>query len=355
MISKPQVLVYYFPNWHIASETTIHYDVREGEWKVVQAMKPRFPDHKQPKVPLWGYEDECDLGVMAKKIDAAADNGISGWIWDWYWRDEGPFLQSALEQAFLKAPNHERLKFCIMWANHSPVTEQTFIQATDHIIREYFPLTNYLKIEGKPYFSLYEFHTLIRGLGGVEVTRLALEDFRARTIRAGYPGLHFNAVEWGLQHLPGVYATHRDAFVAKMAIDSVTSYVWVHNAVTPDFPTNSYGEVAERAYSFWEKHSTEFHVPYHPNVTMGWDSWPRVSPNEPFEPGEYPRTPLIVNNTPEEFQHALHRAKTFIQVLPEDQRIVTINAWNEWTEGSYLEPDQEHGMGYLDAIRDEFA
>jgi hypothetical protein len=354
MSSKSQIWVYYFPNWHVPSQTNIHLDVREGEWPVVQAMKPRFPGHQQPKVPLWGYEDECDVAVMTKKIDAAADHAITGWIWDWYWRDEGPFLHTALEKAYLKAPNRERLKFCVMWANHAPVTAQTFVKATDHIIQEYFSLPNYLTIDGKPYFSLYEFHTLIQGLGGVENTYLALENFRARTVKAGFPGLHFNAVEWGLQLLPGVYATHRDAFLALMRIDSVTSYVWFHNDVMPEFPTNPYPEVAVRAYDFWQKHTQEFHVPYHPNVTMGWDSWPRVKPGDPFEPAAYPRTPLIVDNTPTAFQHALHQAYSYLQTLPESQSILTINAWNEWTEGSYLEPDTQYGLGYLQAIRAVF-
>jgi hypothetical protein len=62
-----------------------------------------------------------------------------------------------------------------------------------------------------------------------------------------------------------------------------------------------------------------------------------------------------VNNTPEAFRAALESAKAFAMTkLPTDKRIITVNSWNEWTEGSYLEPDREHGMAYLDAVRDVF-
>ncbi len=97
-----------------------------------------------------------------------------------------------------------------------------------------------------------------------------------------------------------------------------------------------------------------YQVPYHPNVTMGWDSWPRVPAERPFEPGAYPATPLITANPPSEFRLALAKARAWLDRPEVAQKILTINAWNEWTEGSYLEPDEVHGMGYLQAIRDIF-
>ncbi len=69
-------------------------------------------------MPLWGYEDESDPAVMARKIAAAADHGIAAFLFDWYWYDDGPFLGRALDEGFLRAPNVDRLKFAFMWANH---------------------------------------------------------------------------------------------------------------------------------------------------------------------------------------------------------------------------------------------
>jgi hypothetical protein len=64
---------------------------------------------------------------------------------------------------------------------------------------------------------------------------------------------------------------------------------------------------------------------------------------------------VIVNNTPEAFTAALQSAKSFAtQNLPPTKRLITLNSWNEWTEGSYLEPDTVNGMAYLDAVHKVF-
>jgi len=55
---------------------------------------------------------------MAAKIDLAAENGVDFWIFDWYMYDDGPFLQRALEEGYLEAPNEGKVKFALMWANH---------------------------------------------------------------------------------------------------------------------------------------------------------------------------------------------------------------------------------------------
>jgi hypothetical protein len=71
--------------------------------------------------------------------------------------------------------------------------------------------------------------------------------------------------------------------------------------------------------------------------------------------GDYPFTSVVVNNTPEAFRAALESARAFaVANLPPDKRIITLNSWNEWTEGSYLEPDTVNGMAYLDAVREVF-
>ncbi len=68
----------------------------------------------------------------------------------------------------------------------------------------------------------------------------------------------------------------------------------------------------------------------------------------------YPFGAVIVNNTPERFRGALLRAKELTLKRPPKERIITINSWNEWGEGSYLEPDTVHGMKYLEAVREVF-
>ncbi len=95
----------------------------------------------------------------------------------------------------------------------------------------------------------------------------------------------------------------------------------------------------------------EFQLPYFPNVTMGWDTSPRTVQSDKYEPIGYQYMATVGGNTPAEFETALRQTKALAEEKSDGLNIVTINAWNEWTEGSYLEPDTVHGFGYLEAIR----
>ncbi len=113
-----QVAAYYFPNYHIDKRNEKYFGSGWTEWKLLKKARSRFKGQQQPKVPLWGYQDESDPKVMEKKISAASSYGIDAFIFDWYYYNDGPFLQSALEDGFMKAGNKASLKFALMWANH---------------------------------------------------------------------------------------------------------------------------------------------------------------------------------------------------------------------------------------------
>lgn len=84
---------------------------------------------------------------------------------------------------------------------------------------------------------------------------------------------------------------------------------------------------------------------------MGWDPTPRTNQNLPWKGGQgYPYTNIIVNNTPENFEEALRQIKKRVLNSTNVPWVITINCWNEWTEGSYLEPNTIHGLDYLKAI-----
>ncbi|MBN1491052.1 MAG: glycoside hydrolase family 99-like domain-containing protein [Phycisphaerae bacterium] len=367
------IACYYFPNYHVDPRNEKQHGPGWSEWELVRRAEPKFEGHQQPKIPLWGYTDEADPAVMAKKIDAAASHGIDAFIFDWYWYDDGPFLERGLEKGFLHAPNNARLKFAVMWANHDwvdihpakagyvplqypgKVTPETFDRITDHVIRTYFRHPSHWMIDGKPYFSVYELFRLVEGFGGIDATAKALQRFREKTKAAGFPGLHLNAVAAGIQILPGEKDVKNPAeLVSRLGFDSVTSYVWVHHVGFPTFPTTPYTFMMDKAAEHWAKATAEFRIPYHPNVTMGWDPSPRTVQSDKFANQGYPFMATLSGNTPAAFKTALTRAKAFLDNHAETQKILTINAWNEWTEGSYLEPDTIHGMAYLEAIRDVF-
>ena len=361
------VAAYYFGNFHPGDARNEKLKGKGwSEWELVKAAKPQFPGHQQPKTPLWGYVDESDPQVMARKIAAAADNHIDTFIFDWYYYDDGPFLQAALDQGFLKAPNCDRLKFALIWANHDwvdihpyrrpaapkllfpgKVTPQTFDKVCDQVIEHYFSHKSYWRVDGKPYFSFYELTNLLAGFGTVETTRDALEKFRTKAVSAGFPGLHLNAVVWGKPILPLEKAlTDPAKLVQDLGFDSVTSYVWIHHAKLPTQQTD-YNAVRDQYFAYWTKAEAMFKAPYIPNVTVGWDGTPRLYQDMGF--GN-----IISGNTPERFREALLQTKRRLLAEKDGLRILNINAWNEWTEGSYLEPDTVHGMKYLEAIRDVF-
>ena len=369
-----QVAVYYFPNYHLGDARNERMKGKGwSEWELVKAVRPRFPGHHQPNLPLWGFTDESDPKAMAQKIAAAADCGIDAFIFDWYWYDDGPYLERGLDEGFLERANRDRLKFALMWANHDwlelhpasrgkpqkllfpgTVTRKTFDSIAGHVVSRYFSHPSCWKIDGCPYFSIYDLGKLLASFGSVAATRSALDDFRATTKAAGHPDLHLNAVVWGQAILPGEGKPADNAdLVRRLGFDSVTSYVWIHHVPLPRLKTD-YTEVQEAYFRYCDTAEKAFGVPYYPNVSMGWDSSPRCNQADEFGNFGYPFTNTISGNTPAQFEAALRAVKLRLEKRPVNQRVLTINSWNEWTEGSYLEPDTVHKMAYLEAVRAVF-
>ncbi|MCA9239900.1 MAG: glycoside hydrolase family 99-like domain-containing protein [Planctomycetales bacterium] len=371
---RVQVACYYFGNYHPDDARNVKQK-GDGwsEWELVKAARPRFPGHQQPKVPAWGYTDESDPQAMAQKIDAAADHAINAFLFDWYYYDDGPFLEQTINQGFLKAPNNDRMCFALMWANHDwhdihpyhrgappklmypgKVSAETFDKACRHVIKDYFLHPSYWRLEGKPYFSVYDVVKLVEIFGSVPATREALDAFRGRAKQAGLPGVHLNVVMWGSTILPGEQLPAEPAqLVADLGFDSVTSYVWIHHVGLPKMQT-PYELVRDHYLKYWDDAAQRFGVPYFPNVTMGWDPSPRADQSQEYGNFGYPFMHTISGNTPERFEAALRETKNRLESRGLIPPVITINCWNEWTEGSYLEPDEQYGLKYLEAVKNVF-
>ena len=378
-----QVAVYYFPNYHVDSINERWHGKGWTEWDLVKNSKPRFQGHKQPKVPTWGYFDEANPKWAAKEIDLAANHGIDVFIYDWYWYENtGMFLQEGLEKGFLKAPNNHRLKFALMWANHNwmnieptaytnvqekltdgRVSDQLWDTITDYIINHYFNQPNYWKIDGKPYFSIFETTNFIASFGSLEKAAGAMQLFEDKVKKAGFPGLHFNCIDQGLSDnsVQSVFhnkATAGDVFKA-LKTASLTSYnfTYVYDLSKAGWPTASYQKAIDANVNYWPVIGSKYPgIEYYPNVTMGWDVTPRLIQTDKFDTYKgYPWTPVFNgDNTPEAFQSALIKAKEFLDKKNYKNNIIILNAWNEWTEGSYLLPDKTTGTKYLEAIKNVF-
>ena len=324
----------------------------KGEWQSVWEAQPKWKGHEHPRKPLWGYTNEADPKDVAQKIDAAVSHGVNVFIYDWYWYGGRPFLEDALDKGFLGAPNNGKMKFFIMWANHDvnegwnnkvadksrngwiwrgTADDKTFDGICDRWIAKYFVRPNYYRIQNKPVLMVYDTENLIKGFGGVERTAAALDRLRAKCVAAGLNGLHFMVCDYQI----------KTEWVKALGIDSATIYNLVHWSSPKGNP--AYDVWAKKAAERFDGQRETGYPMYFAHASVGWDQNPRYPASCAMD--------TVVASTPAKFEVALRRAKDWAdRNTPKGcPRLVTINSWNEWTEGSYLEPDTKWGFGYLEA------
>lgn len=302
--------------------------------------------------------------MMSGQIEAAVSHGVNVFIYDWYWYDNRPFLENCLNDGFLKAPNNNKMKFYIMWANHDAmhlwdirnsdtvgsaiwqgaVTREQFEIISRRWIEQYFKRDNYYRIDGKPVVSIYDINNLISGLGGIAETANALQWLDNEAKREGLGGVHLQFIRWNGQianysGVDGKPIENESKLIHTLGFNSVTNYQFVHMTDV----NRDYLEILEDIKGLWEQINDEYLVPYYPNVSVGWDNNPRF---KGF------LNHITKNNTPENFKKCLLSAKQFCE--KNDINLITVNSWNEWTETSYLEPDNLYGYGYLEAIKEVF-
>lgn len=330
-----------------------------GEWEVINKGNPRYDGHYQPRLPLWGYEMVNDPKVVERWFDVAVDHGINVFVYDWYWFDGGPFLESALNDGFLKAKNNSEMQFYIMWANHDvkrnywnyhkfqddtsilwkgAVEWDNFRPMVDRVINQYFKQDNYFKIDGMPVFSIFSVDKLLEGFGGdVNEARKALDYFREEVKKAGFPDLHIQWNQGGGSVMSKEAASRFSHRVEEMGFNSVAMYNM--GGLNEDYLV--YGDNAVKIRTQMD---AILGVPVFPCVSVGWDDTPRF-------PAKGIKDVVHYHNTPESFAALLSKAKKYADSHPEQPKLITINAWNEWVEGSYLLPDMLNGFGYLEAVK----
>lgn len=335
-----------------------------GEWQTVKNQTSKPNGYNWGREPLWCYQNEADPDVMARQIDTATEHGVNVFIYDWYWYDNRPFLENCLNDGFLKAPNCNKMKFYIMWANHDAnytwdkrnagivdetiwrgaVSKEQFYTIGRRWISQYFTKENYYKIDNKPVVSIYELNNFVNGLGGVDNTCKAMQWLNDEAKKSGLDGVHFQFVRWNgkwenITGVDGEVLETTPELVRKMGFMSLTHYQFVHFTNID----RDYCDIIPDVKKEWEKVADMYDIPYFPHVSVGWDNNPRFN--------EF-RSGIVKNNTPQNFEKALIAAKEHADRM--GLSLITVNSWNEWTETSYLQPDNVYGYGYLNAIKSVF-
>ncbi len=331
-----------------------------GEWETVMRAMPRFEGHRWPRKPLLGYRDEAEQATMEEQIDLARRHGVNVFIYDWYWYDRRPFLEQCLNEGFLGASNNETMSFYLMWANHdanylwdrrgasksyatTPIwhgfaDREQFEALSDRLIRDYFSRSNYYCIDDKPVFAIYDLPNLLATFGSVEQTAEAMRAFDEKAKRAGHAGVHFQLIYWGNAFVFQGTVQHIDDCVRNLPFSSMTHYQYVHFTDV----TKPAAAIRADAVRAWHENESKFGIPFYPHVSVGWDNNPRHEGADSY----------VFWQSEAEFEDALRMAKEYADQT--GRPLITINAWNEWTEGSYLLPDDLMGDAYLRAIRRVF-
>ncbi len=358
-----RVLAYVYPGWHPIPERDAGFYPGFTEWDLVYGAAPRFPGHAQPRLPLWGRYDDRDPIEIGRRVALCRDHGIDGLVYGFFWCRGKRVFQDALDLGYLGSAEGAAFPFAVMWANRMPrrvlpvarpdaaVIEadrlvpsdvDDFVALIRYVAERYFVRDNYLRVDGRAYFSIYDSTFLIAELG-IDGTRAAIAQARAMLRAGGFPDLYLVAIEPNDERLRQV---------ASLGFDAVTNYV-----LLPDWKgefLQDYDErVAIRAAQ-WPALAARSGLPYHPAVAPGWDASPRGADFGPARPSKYPWWPIVTGEHPDRFRAAVARAVDYARATgrPADEQLVFLSSLNEWSEGHYLEPDTRFGLGWMEAVRD---
>lgn len=316
------ILAYYFPGWNA-----------DAKWDCIRTVAPI-------RRPLLGYYDEANVECVDWQIKWAVENGIRGFLVDWYWSAGAQSLLHWFE-AYRQARYRDFLEVAIMWANHNaPGTHsrEDWRAVTREWIEQYFTLNTYSHVDGMPAVYIWDAHAIRTDLGGSEEAAAALAESQDMAQAAGHKGIAFIA----LQH----HITETDAaLLEKEGYHGQTSYhEWgdaMDLAAAPSL--GRFYDIVATAPAAWEKRrSISEGLLYVPVVDTGWDSRPWHGSNARAFHGR----------TVEGFRALLESARDYAG--QHDTDAIILGPLNEWGEGSYIEPNLEFGFGMYEAIREVF-
>lgn len=344
--SEPaRLIAFYLPQFHPIPENDAWWGEGFTEWTNVAKASPLFEGHHQPHLPAdLGFYDLRLADTRQEQAQMARAAGIHGFCYYHYWFQGKMLLERPFNDVLQSGkPN---FPFCLCWANEpwsrrwdgrarDVLQPQSYSEEDDLAhIRWLLPvLADYraIKIDGRPVFLVYQAKELPDPARTTEV-------WRQEVRKAGIADPYLIAVETGWD---ANWDATQVGFDAKVLFQPQFSAL--HNSgariAVPDRPELRVFDY-QRA---WPVLANPPAVTYrrYDTVFPRWDNTARSNES----------AVVLTNSTPEAYEAWLRRAVTQVQHEPADQRIVFLNAWNEWAEGAHLEPDQAFGHAYLDATR----
>ncbi len=354
-----RLISFYLPQFHPTPENDAWWGKGFTEWHNVTRARPLFQGHYQPHLPAdLGFYDLRVPETRQAQADLARAHGIHGFCYYHYWFEGKRLLERPFKEVL--ASGEPDFPFCLCWANENwtrrwdgleqeMLIEQTYSEADDlahirYLIRA-FEDPRYIRVEGKPLFLVYHTH-LMPDL--VRTTSL----WRKEVQHCGFPGLYLARVEaWPEDHGDpeqiGFDAavdfqpdwTNRPTRIMPRHLGRIGRKLFPNVEKKRDpFWFNSIYQYADLARVMMARPEPAYKL--FPGVAPSWDNSARRKAQAMIFTGS---TPGIYGNW---LRHAI---ATTTRRFVGEERLVFINAWNEWAEGNHLEPDEKWGLGYLEA------
>lgn len=341
-----RAIAIYLPQFHTIPENDTWWGQGFTEWTNVRRGTPHYPGHDQPHVPHsdLGYYDLNDPSVMEQQAAMARAAGIEGFCYYYYWFGGRRLLEKPLER--LLATGQPDFPFCLCWANENWTRrwdgrDDEVLIAQDHtpdeserFIRDLLPALKdprYIRVGGRPLLIVYRPSLLPHARTAAQCWRRVCRLEGVGEISLAYMQREEEASprEIGFDHVlqfPPLRANAPD----------------IHDKVGLFEPARFAGKVYDYRRMALSYALAAGKGDVWPGVCPSWDNTARISH----------RAHSCTEATPENYRLWLtHVAVHLRGRQPRGQRLVFINAWNEWAEGNHLEPDQRHGYAWLNATR----
>jgi lipopolysaccharide biosynthesis protein len=349
MADNLRAIAFYLPQFHPIPENDAWWGKGFTEWTKVTDAKPLFHGHYQPQLPgPLGFYDLRLPEVREAQAQLAAQHGIHGFCYYHYWFDGKRLLERPFTE--MLASGRPNFPFCLCWANENwtrrwdgqnkeVLIAQNYSAAGDRaMIRELIPAfkdPRYIRVGGRPLLLVYR-------AGELPDARATAKIWREEAVAAGLPGLYLcrveSMVEATLQEDPAQIGFDAACEFPPHGIRLSKPNIPVAG-LDPEFSGLIY-DYLDVARDFATRPTPAYRR--FPGVMLSWDNTARTGR----------RANLAINSNPEAYRAWLetvaNRARRDAQG---DEKLVFINAWNEWGEGCHLEPDRRYGMAWLEATK----